>query len=197
MDRTAELDQIIAKYDLNQHPFYQEWVAGTLPVAKLQAYAAEYGHFIATIADGWDVLGMHDIAEEERWHEKLWSDFRDSIGARSTCENAETKDLVAKSKAGSASRDAAIGALYAFEAQQPHTSASKLKGLNAHYTVSEEGKRYFEIHAEDVTEPQLLAKLASELSDEQFLIAKENCDAVCQAMWTALDGVYKTPVLSA
>lgn len=43
----------------------------------------------------------------------------------------------------------AVGALYAFGAQQPHTSQSKLDGLREHYHVVEKGEEYFLVYAFD------------------------------------------------
>lgn len=196
MERISQLNSIVEQHDLNRHPFYKDWVAGTLPIEKLRAYAAEYGHFIATIAEGWDAVGRPDIAEEERYHERLWSDFRGAINASGALENAETAELVLDARNAFKSRASAIGALYAFEAQQPYTSASKLSGLNKHYDVSEAGKRYFEIHADDTAEPEMLSKMAEELSDEEFIAAKANCQRICKSMWAALDGVYATRPLA-
>ena len=33
--RIDELDAIVRESDLNEHPFYTEWRAGTLPVERL------------------------------------------------------------------------------------------------------------------------------------------------------------------
>jgi pyrroloquinoline-quinone synthase len=37
------LDVAVAKRNLLEHPFYQAWSAGTLPVDALRTYAREYG----------------------------------------------------------------------------------------------------------------------------------------------------------
>jgi pyrroloquinoline quinone (PQQ) biosynthesis protein C len=191
MDRIAELNSIVSRYDLNNHPFYQEWVAGTLPVAKLQSYAADYGHFIGTIADGWETMGHHSLAQEERYHEDLWQDFRTSIGAGVEVGHAQTGLLVDAAKKDFAVPGACVGALYAFEAQQPRTAASKLAGLEAHYTVDEAGKKYFQVHADDISEVEILDKAVAGLTGEEFDAAKLSCETICKAMWVALDGIYE------
>ena len=33
--RIDELDEIVGQFDLNEHPFYQSWRAGTLPIERL------------------------------------------------------------------------------------------------------------------------------------------------------------------
>ncbi|MCB8932173.1 MAG: iron-containing redox enzyme family protein [Fimbriimonadaceae bacterium] len=190
MSRIQELDAIVARHDLNTHPFYQEWVMGTLPMEKLQDYAAEYGRFVGTIAKGWDTIGEAGYAEEERVHERLWDDFKGAIGAGAPSGRGHTEALVTAADSLFSYRPEAVGALYAFEAQQPITSRSKLDGLNAHYEVSEAGKEYFVVHADDVHEVENLKRRVEAMSDEEFARAKSACSVVCAAMWSALDGVY-------
>jgi len=191
MGRIAELDSIVSQHDLNNHPFYQDWVAGTLPASKLQAYAADYGHFIATIAIGWDTMGLHALADEERYHEELWQGFRTSIGAGDAIGRVETEVLVELARKDFAIPGTCVGALYAFEAQQPRTSASKLAGLQTHYDVAPEGMRYFEVHANDLSEVEILHEAVDKLSDAEFDAARTSCENICKAMWLGLDGVYQ------
>ncbi|HEY3779750.1 MAG TPA: iron-containing redox enzyme family protein [Fimbriimonadaceae bacterium] len=191
MDRLSKINAIVAQHDLNNHPFYQEWVNGTLPVEKLQAYAADYGHFIGTIAEGWESMGHAELAEEEREHEVLWQDFRNSIGAGSDMQYVETEVLVDLALQEFAQTGKCVGALYAFEAQQPRTSASKLAGLEKFYSVDTAGKKYFEVHANDIREVEILDAALLKMSDEEFGMASDSCEKICKAMWLALDGVYQ------
>lgn len=190
MEAIAQLDAIVKQFDLNTHPFYQDWRMGTLPIEKLRSYGAEYGHFIATIADGWETIGERAIAEEERDHVRLWGAFKEAVGSENDLKNRQTMALLLAARSAFKSPATAAGALYAFEAQQPSTSASKLAGLNEHYSLGEAGKEYFAVHANDFAEPQLLAAYIEALSPELQLEAKEACESVCRAMWAALDGVY-------
>lgn len=190
MNRIQQIDAIVSQFDLNQHPFYQAWVMGTLPAGKLRDYAMEYARFVDTIDEGWDRIGETQYAEEERVHEKLWADFQKSIDAAIASSRPQTDTLVAAARNAFTLEPEAVGALYAFEAQQPYTSKSKLDGLEAHYSVSAEGKEYFRIHAEDFAEAESLRERMKTMSDEDFLRAKSACAVVCSAMWSALDGVY-------
>lgn len=189
---TRTLDEIVASFDLNQHPFYQDWRAGTLPVEKLGRYAAEYAAFVDTIDEGWETLGFEHYAVEEREHEELWAQFSKALGIESSRDLLPQTDvLVTAARKLMSTSPEAIGALYAFEAQQPRTSRSKLDGLIEHYpNVSEAGREYFRIHADDVVEAQALRGRFDTLSESDQLRAKAACAVVCSAMWTALDGVY-------
>ncbi|HVT13259.1 MAG TPA: iron-containing redox enzyme family protein [Fimbriimonadaceae bacterium] len=190
MNRVEQLDAIVKQFELNGHPFYAEWKAGTLPAWMLADYAGQYGHFVGTIADGWETLGENFYADEEREHEVLWTDFKTALGTRESGMAPSTQTLVTAAKNLFATKPEAIGALYAFEAQQPYTSRAKLDGLNEHYSVSEEGKEYFRVHADDIAEVELLKKHIESLTDEEFARAKTACALVCTAMYGALDGIY-------
>lgn len=190
MDRISQLDAIVAQFDLNQHPFYKEWSMGTLPVEKLRDYAAEYERFVGTIDQGWETVGQPEFAEEERVHERLWADFRSEIGDACGSPLPTTDVLVEAAENLFRLPATAHGALYAFEAQQPRTSRSKLDGLMAHYQVSDKAKEYFRVHADDFAEAECLRKAMLHMSEEEFAQTKTACAVVCAAMWGALDGIY-------
>ena len=60
--RIDELDAIVRRFDLNDHPFYTEWRAGTLPVERLAEYADEWAPFIGAVDAGWERIGYPDYA---------------------------------------------------------------------------------------------------------------------------------------
>lgn len=188
--RIAELDAIIAQYNLNKHPFYQEWRAGTLPTEKLRAYGAQYAHFVGTIDEGWETLGEEAYAREERVHELLWSQFQAEVGAGDFPPEPSTDTLVRAARNAFRTVPEAVGALYSFEAQQPSTSRSKLDGLREHYELTWRGQEYFRVHADDFAEAESLRARATQLSDAEFARAKSACSVVCAAMWQALDSLY-------
>jgi len=190
---TARCDALIAKRDLLAHPFYQAWSAGTLPMAALRDYAGEYGAFIATIADGWQTAGHDAIAAIEVGHARVWSEtFAKTLGTDvGTPVVSEVAALVAASTELFADRATALGALYAFEAQQPATARSKRAGLVAHYPeLPRTAGLYFAIHEDDDEEPAMLAADMDALSPADAERAVVACDRMTQALWDALSGVY-------
>ena len=190
MNRVQELDAIVGQFDLNKHPFYQDWRMGTLATEKIASYAAEYGAFVDTIDEGWDTIGETAYAVEERHHEELWTDFQIALHVAPGSKLDATQTLVAAARNNFRSPATAVGALYSFEAQQPHTSASKLAGLNEHYEICDHGKEYFRVHADDFAEAESLRARIASMSDEEFAQTKTACAVVCAAMWGALDAVY-------
>ncbi|MDQ2941860.1 MAG: hypothetical protein M3R05_06700, partial [Chloroflexota bacterium] len=190
--RIAELDAIVRRFDLNQHPFYTEWRAGTLPIERIAEYADEWAPFIAVVDRGWDQIGHPEYAAEEREHDRLWTRFRDALGATSEMSRPQSRTLLAVGEQAFASVPESLGALYSFEVQQPATASSKLDGLREHYagTVDTDAQQYFVEHAVETDEPAMLAERIEGLSDGEFARARTACAIFSAAAWGALDGVY-------
>jgi pyrroloquinoline-quinone synthase len=192
--RIDELDAIVRSFDLNEHPFYTEWRAGTLPIERLAEYADEWAPFIGAVDAGWERIGYPEYAAEEREHDELWARFRGALGATGAMQRPQSRTLLAVGENAFASVPEALGALYSFEVQQPATASSKLAGLRAHYagTVDAEAQQYFVEHAVETDEPAMLAERIEALTDGEFARAKTACAIFSAAAWGALDGVYYT-----
>ena len=192
--RIDELDAIVRSFDLNEHPFYTEWRAGTLSIERLAEYAGEWAPFIGAVEAGWERIGYPAYAAEEREHDQLWGDFRTALGATGEMRRPQSRTLLAVGENAFASVPEALGALYSFEVQQPATASSKLAGLREHYagTVDADAQRYFVEHAVETDEPAMLAARIDALSDGEFARAKTACALFSAAAWGALDGVYYT-----
>ena len=194
--RTDQLDEIVRAYDLNAHPFYQAWRAGTLPVERLADYAAEWAPFMGALDQGWDRIGLADYAAEEREHDQLWARFRAALGAGTAggLHRPQSRTLLAVGENAFASVPEALGALYSFEVQQPATAQSKLDGLREHYagTVDEAAQEYFRVHAVETDEPAMLAERIDQLRDGEFQRTRTACAVFSAAAWGALDGVFYT-----
>lgn len=185
------LDASIAEHPLLEHPFYQAWRDGTLPVSSLSTYAGEYGAFIAAIDQGWETVGEHEHAAEERHHADLWAEFARAFGAEvGEPQVPEVAALLDTSRRLFAHPATAWGALYAFEKQQPGTAEEKLGGLVSHYGVSVDAPEaeYFRVHAADYHEADgIVASLEAspDLADD----AVAACTEMSKALWDALSGI--------
>src|SRR5918994_4589272 len=190
--RTDELDAIVSQFDLNEHPFYADWGAGTLPIERLAYYEDEWAPFIGAVEAGWERIGFPAYAAEEREHDALWARFRASLDATGEMRRPQSKTLLAVGEHAFASVPESLGALYSFEVQQPATASSKLAGLREHYagTVDAAGQQYFVEHAVETDEPAMLAVKIDRLTDAEFARAKTACAVFSAAAWGALDGVY-------
>lgn len=187
-----KLDAVLEKWNLLQHPFYQAWSAGTLPVDALQVYAREYGDFIATLPRAWETLNDAETAEEEREHAELWTDFTAALGGfTSPASLLQTLNLVRASDALFASRASALGALYAFESQQPATTQSKLDGLKTHYQLPQGVEPYFEVHSANWHESEKILRQIALLPADEQEDALAACEQMASSLWHALTGIHE------
>lgn len=185
------LDREVEARNLLEHPFYRAWSAGTLPAEALQAYAREYGAFIAALPQAWMALRDQETADEERDHARLWDAFAQALGTEvGEAEVPEIRALLATARAQFADPDTAAGALYAFERQQPATAKSKLDGLRAFYAVGPEAERYFEVHTRNEHEAEKLAARIESLEPEGRARALSACQGMSRALWDALTGLH-------
>jgi pyrroloquinoline-quinone synthase len=188
MDR---LDAIVSRHDINEHPFYRAWRLGTLPRTMLATYAADYAPFIGAIEEGWRSLGDESHALTERQHAVMWDGFRTELGSTNEPLSDAARELEAEARRAFGDPVTALGALYAFEAQQPKTTRSKLDGLRLHYAIPESssGAAYFRAHADDYGEREELSARAGALTPGDLARAEDACEILCRAMWSMLDGV--------
>ena len=190
MDFKQALDNKIADYNLLNHPFYQAWSAGELPIETLRAYAREYGAFIATIPNGWETINDTQTADEETEHIDMWSDFADGLDTTiSEAQIPQVKALLETADELFSEPTTALGALYAFEAQQPATAQSKLAGLKEFYQLPETVEPYFETHSHNEHEAETLLERIGALPSESHTTVVQACEKMSTALWDALTGI--------
>jgi len=192
MSITKQLNEIVAERSLLNHPFYQAWSAGTLPVEDLQTYAREYGAFIGMLPRAWDTLKDAETSQEEREHAELWGEFAAALGTRvnGSAHVAEVSDLTAAAARLFADPASAAGALYAFEVQQPATAKSKLEGLKLHYKLPASVEPYFALHSHNEHEAAKLLGRIEAMSAEDRQRSARACTEMADALWNALSGIY-------
>jgi pyrroloquinoline-quinone synthase len=182
----------LERWNLHYHPFYQAWSAGTLPVSSLVEYARDWGGFVRVIDQGWATVGKQEYAAEERVHAELWDDFASALGTKAVDNPAipALAQLRATAERLFANPVTALGALYAFEAQQPGTSKSKLDGLRAHYALESKAEYYFAVHQDDYSEAEWIADAIVQLGEDDRKVAESACEELCHALWDGLSGIY-------
>ena len=191
MDIKQALDSKISKYNLLQHPFYQAWSAGELPVDALKCYAREYGAFISTLPKGWETLNDAETAEEETEHIEMWQDFADGLDTEiSEAQIPQVKALLDTADNLFSNSNTALGALYAFEVQQPETAKSKLTGLKEFYQLPDKVEPYFVTHSHNEHEAEKLLDLIDALPADSQEVVVEACEQMSRALWDALTGIH-------
>ena len=191
MDFKQALDNKISNFNLLNHPFYQAWSAGELPVEALKCYAREYGAFISTLPKGWETLNDAETAEEETEHIEMWEDFADGLDTEiSEAQIPQVKSLLVTAKILFSDSETALGALYAFEAQQPETAKSKLAGLRTFYQLPEKVEPYFETHSHNEHEAEKILERIDALPAASQKTAVRACEEMSSALWDALTGIH-------
>ena len=191
MDFKQTLDNKISAYNLLDHPFYQAWSAGELPVEVLRTYAREYGAFIGTIPKGWETINDAEIAAEETEHIDMWNDFANGLDTVvSEAAIPQVKTLLQTADELFSEPATALGALYAFEAQQPATAQSKLAGLKEFYQLPEMVEPYFETHSHNDHEAEKLLGYIGALPSESHTTVVQACEQMSAALWNALTGIH-------
>lgn len=203
----------VAERRLLDHPFYNAWSKGELTREALQAYAAQYYHWVtafptwlsATHANATDMEMRQEILEnlidEERGadnHPELWLRFCDALGLdRDAVKNVdllpETQSAIAAMRAVTRHLPPAAGlaALYAYESQQPEVMKTKREGLRDLYSIAD-GHEYFEVHEtldveHSAGERTMIEKHGASCASEIDHAVKTALDAT----YTLLDGIER------
>jgi len=160
-----QLDRVITKYSMLQHPFYQAWSRGELALDILQKYAKQYfqfeqsfPQFISAVhsrcGNNFEArrLLLDNLVDEERspdantdpWHRELWLQFTDGLGIpRDEVLFANlldsTKCLVNEFYSLTQHEPWFVGvaALYAYESQASAVARTKREGLARFYNIDD------------------------------------------------------------
>ena len=201
----------LSAYNLLNHPFYQRWNKGELPIEILQSYAQEYYHnveafprYVSSVhSNCMDIKNrkvlLDNLIDEESGdedHPELWVRFGESLGLkredikRSLPSNA-TKALVdgflAEAKSSYAE---GLGALFAYESQVPEVAKSKIDGLKKFYNYRDDNKglKFFKVHiSADAWHSQECADLLDQLDTAEQELSKIAALKVAKLLWSFLD----------
>jgi pyrroloquinoline-quinone synthase len=219
MDVLQLIDEAIGRRDLLTHPFYEKWVAGTLPLACLREYARQYHKFESEFPTFLSRLhsrsadrdvrrslldNLWDEEHGETNHRELWLRFAEGIGVsrddvESAAPNAATSTLLeAYGRVARQSPIAAgVAAIYAYEAQVPRVAEVKIDGLRAHYGVADgdPALAFFEVHAGlDVEHSAAERAIVATAPPEQAGDILEATAEALDAWWDFLTVVGETAV---
>lgn len=213
----TQIDAIIDGNHLLKHPFYQLWNEGKLTLGMLQEYAQEYylqvHHFPTYVSathaacDDLEIRRMllENLIEEERGsanHPELWLRFAEGLGVdrkavkeRQHLEQTKQSVSILKELSRSENPVKGLAALYAYEAQIPEVSTTKIAGLNTYYGItSSDAVAFFKVHEKaDEVHSQMtrdaLVKLCQ--TDEQKQEAISATEEAVFAFNLLLDGIYE------
>ena len=212
---SAAIDSKVSGRAMLNHPFYQAWTEGRLPLDTLRAYARQYFHHVEAFPsavsavhsacpdrDGRRMLA-ENLAEEEgieagkQDHATLWLMFAAGLGegadgVRAQQLNPETQRLIDTfRKLSRQSYAAGLGALYAYESQFPGVASAKIEGLIDRYGIEdEETLRFFRVHeTADIEHSAVCRGLLDRLPEAERDEAIAAGEELAGALWTFLSGV--------
>jgi pyrroloquinoline-quinone synthase len=205
VDLWSRLEDVQARWNVLEHPFYERWSAGQLSREDLARYAGQYRHAVVALAEAADraahAADANDRAElaahagEEAAHVALWDAFADAAGSDGP-QTAEPETAACAATWAGDGRDLMghLVALYAIESAQPAIAQVKADGLRDHYGfASGPATAYFDLHAvrdrEHAAEGRELISERLDGADVDALVAE--AERVLEANWGLLDGVER------
>jgi pyrroloquinoline-quinone synthase len=215
MTVSAAIDSKVAERAMLNHPFYQAWTEGRLPLDVLRAYARQYFHHVEAFPRA--VSAVHSLCEDREGrrmlaenlaeeegieegkedHATLWLMFARGLGedeaaVRAQFLNPETVGLIETFRRLSRrSYAAGLGALYAYESQFPGVAKAKIEGLVDRYGIEDEKTlRFFRVHeSADVDHSDVCRALLDRLPGDQRDEAIAAGEELAGALWIFLSGV--------
>ena len=163
------------KYKLLDHPFYQSWMKGEITADQLAKYHSSYNEFIELMPVYWDKIiksfneesnFAKKVVEEEVEHIALWQDWKGRLPITESYPGMQ--DVIQELNNMNSSE--LLGAIQAFEMQQPEVAETKKEGLMCHYGFNASELKYFDEHINE--EPHIafgrqLAKRNANMEDFQ------------------------------
>jgi pyrroloquinoline-quinone synthase len=208
MDITERIDSEIERRSLLKHPFYQMWSEGKLTIDHLKGYSKEYFQLVKAVPGMVENIvrtapsenpNIALNAKEEADHVAPWIRFASALGVAKQelldyNGDAKTNSAVlAMQKLSADSFEEAVAAMYAYEAELPRISRTKIDGLKKFYGMdSMEATEYFQIHEEaDVRHAQVWREILQNIPVERRDAALRSAIESLKAQNQLLDSVQE------
>ncbi len=142
------------KHKMLEHPFYQLWLDGKVSIETLAQYGKSYNDLIRLIPVYWqkviDYFNVKEkiydkIVEEEYWHITLWQKWINKLPEIN--DYPKLTQLIEELNTFTPSE--LLGAIFAFEAQQPQIARVKKDCLIKFYGFDEKDLQYFDEHMQE------------------------------------------------
>ena len=211
MTFSEKIKQSVSNHHLLSHPFYKDWVQGTVPKEKIKEYSKQYYHHVksfplyisATHSKCEDMenrrILLENLADEEALnggdpHPELWLRFAEGLGVQreevkkaKICKSIENVVEVFSQSANS-SYEEGLASLYTYEYQVPEIAETKIKGLMEHYGVRDNRSlSFFKVHQKaDVIHRKQCEKLLDQFSPQTQEPALKASKQSAQALWNFL-----------
>lgn len=208
------IKNLVMKFSLLKHPFYQAWNEGLLSKEDLREYACQYWHHerafprcISAIHSKCDDLNkrqvlLSNLIDEEQGeenHSELWLRFAEGLGLhRDKVINSAMKSTTEELVKGFAdlartSYSHGLGAIFAYECQIPDIAKTKIAGLKKFYDIYDERTlQFFSVHLKaDEWHSEECSRLIDQSTEKEFKSIKAGAEKGASLLWKFLDGAYE------
>lgn len=199
----AELNKKLEQYSLLKHPFYQQWSAGTLSKDALCGYVKEYFHLVKAVPDMVEKIyranpnpEMKANLEDEKSHIALWENFAEGMGISKKelheyAPSGNTINAVNKLTGLMSNPTEGAAAMYAYEADIPKISVSKIDGLKKFYGITDSSTlEYFTEHeTADIEHVKVWQAMMKNFNATQETTALHSAEESLKAQNAVLDSV--------
>jgi len=215
------LKKELESYHLLKHPFYQQWMDGTLAKENIKNYATQYYHHVAAFPRY--ISALHSLCEDSQDrkvllenlndeegasgdpHPELWMQFAEGLGlskdqVKNTVICGSIKKLIKTFFSHCrGSYSSGLSALYSYEYQVPEVAETKIKGLKEHYGIHDKNSLlFFLVHKEaDVEHREAIEALLDKLPESEHKKAISSAVDIAKALWDFLTKMKEPPVLNA
>ncbi len=214
MNIVERIDREIERRSLLKHPFYKAWSDGKLSMEALRGYALEYFYIVRHVPDMVEnIRQQYSSTEhakeidtnlmEEKEHVALWVRFAEALGINKA--DLYAYDISGKTKnavhrlLGLTRSPAGVAAIYAYEAELPKISSTKLEGLIKYYNMgSNDATEYQRVHSiVDVRHAAVWRRMMLGMPKHMHNMLYDHAIESMIAQNLLLDGVYEKYVLLA
>lgn len=160
------------KHRLLDHPFYQAWTKGEVTKDQLAKYHKSYSEFIELMPQYWHKINKafnqnsaeaYSVVEDETSHIELWEKWSHKLPKIK--DYPQMSELIGTMNTMTPSE--LLGAIQAFETQQPEVATTKKAGLLEFYGFNESDVTYFNEHIEEEEHINYGNKLRELYANEQ------------------------------
>lgn len=178
------------KHKLLDHPFYQSWTKGEITLEQLAKYHSSYNEFIELMPTYWqkiiesfnaDSKFAQSVVEDETEHIALWQTWKSKLPQVDSFPSMN--DVAAELDAMTSSE--LLGAIHAFEMQQPEVAVTKKEGLLCHYGYESAELKYFDEHMDEEAHIAFGRQLAKQSANQEEF--RRGFDRGAEIFYNALD----------
>lgn len=178
------------KHRLLDHPFYQAWTKGDITLEQLAKYHSSYQEFIELMPKYWEKIVKSfdeeskfasEVIADETEHIALWETWKHKLPAVNTFPRMN--DVI--DELDRMNKSELLGAIQAFEMQQPEVAETKKEGLMCHYGYEATELTYFDEHMDEeahIAFGRQIAKRGADMADYQ-----RGFDRGAEIFYNALD----------